>query len=222
MEYLDLSPYEYTKFPLLMLCIGWLGREHGTQGANEPPMEPNFLDRFRRASRRAGSIMLGVHDCEFCPQGDEFVGNGEFRYYMSDGSVYSAPVMVLHYIEKHNYHLPAQFRESLTVTDGLSWDWRAKLLAKIVTDDSQDLDFRCEAIVDIANWKDPRALDALMKAARDEELVDVTGEEIGRSLGLTILGCPSESENINTAGLAPRVHAGISQTLEEIAADSEG
>ncbi|MFU8871209.1 hypothetical protein [Micromonospora sp. SL4-19] len=92
-------------------------------------------------------------------------------------------MMILHYVEDHGYRPPEEFLKSLTDAERLTWDWRAERLATVLLDKSEDLDFRCEAIADLAHWKDPRALDALTRAARDEELVDVAGVDLGRSLG---------------------------------------
>ena len=37
MEYLDLSPYAFLKFPLPTRSVGWLGSRYGVQGAEVPP-----------------------------------------------------------------------------------------------------------------------------------------------------------------------------------------
>lgn len=171
-----------------MRSIGWLGRHYGLQGTNSTPMAAADLNRLRSASWRLGSIMLGTHECDFCPEGAAFEGNGEYRYYMANGDVYAAPMMILHYTEQHGYRPPETFTEALREERRLEWDWRAEQLSDALLNESEDLDFRCEAIIDLANWRDPRALHALRCAARDEVLVDVTGDEIGRSLGL-LLSC---------------------------------
>ncbi|MFI6039415.1 hypothetical protein ACIBBD_35900 [Streptomyces sp. NPDC051315] len=186
MEYLDLSPYEYAPFPLPLRCIGWLGREHGVQGDGEPPVTTAELARLRATSQRLGSVMLGVHECEFCPEESAFEGNGEFRYYLGNGESYSAPMMVLHYIEAHGYRPPLVFREGLAETVDLPWDGRAQRLSEILLDVSQDLDLRYEAVIDLANWPDARSLDALERAAADEELADIASEEIHRSRELVL------------------------------------
>lgn len=187
MEYRDLSPYEYAPFPLPLRCIGWLGREHGVQGEQEPPMTTAEFTRLKAASQRLGSVMLGVHECEFCPEGSAFEGTGEYRYYLGNGETYSAPMMVLHYIEAHGYRPPLVFREGLAETGDLPWDSRAQRLSEILLDVSQNFDFRYEATIDLANWPDARALDALERATADEELAEIAGEEIHRSREL-ILG----------------------------------
>ncbi|MGC5329189.1 HEAT repeat domain-containing protein [Micromonospora sp. DT62] len=179
MEYLDLSPYDYLGFPLPMRAVGWLGRRHGVQGASATPMTGAQLERLRAASQRLGSITLGWHDCDFC---GAFKGNGEYRYYLPDGKIYAAPMMILHYVEEHGYRPPRELCDGLQAAERPRWDWRAERLHAVLLDQSGDPDLRCQAAVDLANWNDPRALDALRRAAHDEELADVAGDEIGRSL----------------------------------------
>lgn len=178
-EYLDLSPYDYLGFPLPMRAVGWLGRGYGVQGASMAPMTGVELERLRAASRRLGSRTLGWHDCDFC---GAFAGNGEYRYYLPDGKIYAAPMMILHYVEEHGYRPPGELRAGLRAAGQPRWDWRAERLHAVLLDQSQDPDFRCQAAVDLANWNDPRALDALRRAAHDEDLANVAGDEIGRSL----------------------------------------
>ncbi|WP_238015346.1 hypothetical protein KZZ52_01550 [Dactylosporangium sp. AC04546] len=183
MEYLDLSPYTYYKFPLGMRNIGWLGGTHGLQSADAPAMTNADLERLRATSRNLSSVMLGRHQCEWCPSHTASEGNGEYHYYAPDGEVYAAPAMIVHYVEEHGYRPPEVFLESLRVTEELAWDWRAERLATVLLDESEDLAFRALTIADLAHWKHPHALDALLRAARDQELADVAGDQIGWALG---------------------------------------
>ncbi|MEU5950467.1 HEAT repeat domain-containing protein [Micromonospora sp. NPDC047465] len=179
MEYFDLSPYDYLGSPLPMRAVGWPGRRYGVQGAGAAPMTGAEMERLRVASRRLGSVTLGWHDCDFC---GAFEGNGEYRYYLPDGEIYAAPMMILHYVEEHGYRPPGELRDGLRAAGQPRWDWRAERLHAVLLDQSEDPDFRCQAAVDLANRNDPRALDALRRAAHDEDLVDVAGDEVGRSL----------------------------------------
>ncbi|SCL20523.1 hypothetical protein GA0074692_0891 [Micromonospora pallida] len=179
MEYFDLSPYDYLDFPLPMRAVGWLGPRYGVQGAGAAPMTGAEMERLRVASWRIGSVTLGWHDCDFC---GAFEGNGEYRYYLPDGEIYAAPMMILHYVEEHGYRPPRELRDGLRAAGQPRWDWRAERLHTVLLDQSEDPDFRCQAAVDLANWNDPRALDALWHAAHDEDLADAAGDEIGRSL----------------------------------------
>lgn len=211
MEYLDLSVYEYRKFPLPMRSVGWLGPRFGLQGDGAPPLSPADTQLLRAFSRRLGSVTLGTHPCDFCPAESPFEGNGEYRYYSPDGDVYCAPMMVLHYVEEHGYRPPAEFVESLRKNGPLDWDTRAQRLRDILLDDTADFDFRCEAAIDLVHWRDRRAVDALMRAVEDEELVDGAGDEIGRSLVfLQSHGC---IEELRADAFPEFVRIGIAQAL---------
>jgi hypothetical protein len=194
-----------------MRSIGWLGPEYGMQGGVSICFAQSDRERLGTASGRIASPMLGMHECEFCPRGSGTSGNGEYHYYMSNGDIYCAPVMILHYIDVHGYRPPEVFLESLRATDSLSWDWRAERLAGLLLDGTGDFDFRCEAAIDMANWKDIRSFDALKSACRDDFLADLVGEDLGYSLG-TLLSCgPPYHDRIDD--LSPRVKRGIEMAL---------
>ncbi|GAA2500721.1 hypothetical protein [Winogradskya humida] len=183
MEYLDLSPYEYMPHPLPLVNIGWLGSERGLQSVTgSAPLTDEDIERVRAASPRVGSMHLGFHDCEFCTDYAPFDGNGEYRYYAGNGVVYAAPVMILHYMEVHRYRPPQVFLDQLPTGDVLAWDGRAERLVEVARDPAGDLEDRVLAVVDLANWKDPRALEVIMVAAHDEEIADCAGDKVGKSL----------------------------------------
>jgi hypothetical protein len=46
-----------------------------------------------------------------CPE--ETVGNGEIRVRALDGKIYVAPVLILHYIGRHQYLPPGVFLEAV-------------------------------------------------------------------------------------------------------------
>jgi hypothetical protein len=212
-EYLDLSPYEYGEFPLPMRSVGWLGPTYGLQGADAAVIAAADLERLEAASWLVVSQKLGFHDCEFCPEDSAFERNGEYHYYARGGDVYSAPVMVLHYAKEHGYRPPEVFLECLRESGGLDWDWRAARLSSVLLDKSQDLGLRCEAIMDLANWRDRRAMDALLGAVEDEELLDVAGDEIGRALG-HLLSCEFASE-LRVEELPDFVRVGIGRVSQQ-------
>jgi hypothetical protein len=178
-EYPDLSPYTYYAFPLPMRNIGWLGRTHGIPG---PALGGADQRLVRAASRRFSQVMLGWHRCEWCPEDTAAQGNGEHHYYAPGGEVYAAPMMLPHYIEHHGYRPPEVFLDALRHTAAPVWDRRAERLATLLTDGSEDLVLRCAGITDLAHWKHPRALEALLCAARDAELADIAGGDVGTSL----------------------------------------
>lgn len=145
-------------------------------------MDEPDLERIRAASSRVVNLTLGFHECDFCSEEPAFRGNGEYHYYLNNGDVYAAPAMILHYLQEHDYRLPEEVREGIRARADLVWDERAERLCEVLADDSQDFDLRCQAVTDLSNWRDPRAFNGLLCAIQDEELVDVMGHEIGRSL----------------------------------------
>ncbi|GAB7045246.1 DUF7919 family protein [Catenuloplanes indicus] len=179
MEYLDLTPYTYTDSALPMTSIGWLGSEHGVQGPAGAPLAGTELEELRGASRRICNVALGFHTCEFCGTVE---GNGEYRYYLPDERTYAAPAMILHYVDTHAYRPPRQFLEGLGAAARPRWDRRADFLRAVLLDRTADLIWRAEAAVDLSQWDDRRAFDALRQVLADDLLIDCGGDEIGRSL----------------------------------------
>ncbi len=211
MEFLDLSPYQYLSSPTPMRSLGWLGREHGVQGRARRPMTKVDLRQFWAASSRVVSLTLGSHECDLCANETASRGNGEYHYYLANGDVYAAPMMIRHYILDHGYRLPEAFRNGLDGTTELAWDNRAELLCEVLADDSRDPDLRCQAIADLPHWLDSRAFQALLGATRDKQLVDIVGDEIGRSL-VPFLSCDFAAE-LNAGDLPDIVKYGLGLIL---------
>jgi hypothetical protein len=195
-----------------MRCIGWLGSELGVQGSGM--LQSSDRTMLLNSSRRVGGIALGVHECEFCREGHRFEGNGEYRYYLPGGAVYCAPMMLMHYIDEHEYCPPRVFLDDMRLTGPLVWDSRAELLSEIIFDPSLDIDLRCEAVVDLANWNDVRALRAIEWALRDETLSDAAGIEIGYSLGLFLSSGLISNESVYD--LPDVVRLGVDQALRSL------
>ncbi|MEU7511536.1 hypothetical protein AB0B13_05930 [Streptomyces sp. NPDC042898] len=214
MEYLDLSDYEYTPSIVPMLNVGWLGGKHGIPQHGKHPMLAEAVPLLTGRHSRVSRVALGWHDCEFCEAGARIEGNGEFVYYARNGSTYCAPVMLIHYVESHGYCPPTEFIDAILDERDLDWDSRADTLDAAIRSESEDFEARCEAIIDIANWPDARSVDALIHAAHDEELVDVSGEDIGRSLKDVLRGLNSESADTVLAGLPSRVKDGYEGVLD--------
>ncbi len=67
--------------------------------------------------------MRGLHDCEFCPSGDNRIADprpGRYRlaYYeirvpAGPGVMFAAPALVWHYVTAHEYRPPAEFVEAV-------------------------------------------------------------------------------------------------------------
>lgn len=120
--YDDLSRYEYSESDREMLNVGWLaaGREYST-GVVPGPVVSKLL--IMAADKE--NIMRGVHNCEFCEEesplrmpapverGYVSLGMGELHVEGTDGRIYSAPSLVIHYIVEHQYAPPAEFQEAV-------------------------------------------------------------------------------------------------------------
>jgi hypothetical protein len=109
-----------------MLNVGWLerGRDFDTG-----PVPPEFTVRLREMTQRPTNLCLGVHDCDLCdplddvPPADfkrfqewlkeEHAGNGEIHVRSGEGKVYSAPVLIAHYVEVHHYCPPKEFVDAV-------------------------------------------------------------------------------------------------------------
>jgi hypothetical protein len=211
MEYLDLSSYGYLSFPIPMRTVGWLGPQHGLQG-DQNPLTDADVNRLRMASRLVSSLTLGKHACGFCRQERAIEGNGEYHYYVPDGLTFSAPVMVIHYVEKHGYRPPQEFLDRLVSVGDLSWDWRAERLVGLLLDATEDEESRCAAIVDLAHWRDPRTMGALLRVAGDEQIVDIAGCDLGRAIG-SLLSCDF-ARNLRMESLPDVVRYGIGLVWE--------
>jgi hypothetical protein len=123
MYFEDLSPYEYggdTPMPDVV-NVGWLSQEHPYESG---PVPPEFVEAVRKLVASPVNLYRGVHLCEFCldppvvttrgglrmiDPARGTTGNGEIRVSASDGLTYVAPILVLHYIEAHQYRPPKSF-----------------------------------------------------------------------------------------------------------------
>ncbi|KUL28546.1 DUF7919 family protein [Actinoplanes awajinensis] len=201
MEDLDLTPYTYLSAPLPMLTVGWLGPEYGVQGGTDAPLTAGELDQLRTRSRRIVSLCLGWHTCEFCLAAD---GNGEYHYYLPDGRIYAAPMMIVHYAEQHGYRPPPDLLEAPPP----QWDRRAEQLCALLLDEAADVGWRAAAVEELGNWLDRRAFDALIQVMRaGGELLVLTGIDLGRALaGFVPLGY---LDDLDPATLDPGVRHGI-------------
>jgi len=128
----DLTPYEYGyELPRSnVLNVGWLARGHTFPVG---PVPEAFVNELRRLVKSPENLYRGYHTCEFCPEPPividsegrrvipppgETMGNGEIRVAGSRGIVYVAPVLVLHYVEKHSYQPPIEFVRAVMANDG--------------------------------------------------------------------------------------------------------
>ncbi len=125
----DLSPYRYIVPPGVdpALNIGWLSPEMPFQQGNVPWL---FVERLK--AHCTGPLFNSSamrHPCELCHASsaiqawvvpavpsDIACGTGEIRVEGTDGRLYAAPQLVLHYVVAHHYCPPDEFIQA--VIDG--------------------------------------------------------------------------------------------------------
>ena len=119
----DLQAYTYDpaqrEYPdAKLLAVGWLdARFPYTKGR----AHPEILDRLIRLKVSPVNLTRGFHMCPFCEYEDPMDpsvypdrrGNGEIHIPGENGVVYATPVLICHYIEKHEYLPPQEFLDAV-------------------------------------------------------------------------------------------------------------
>ncbi|MFE2379380.1 hypothetical protein [Streptomyces sp. NPDC059398] len=117
----DLTPYSYEDSGGgEVLNVGWLSN---TQSYPEGGVPGQFLIALKEHAKSPVNVHRGVHFCELCPSFEEaqrvafsddpFIGSGEMRVMGEGHIVYAAPLMIVHYVESHDYLPPADFIRSV-------------------------------------------------------------------------------------------------------------
>lgn len=95
--------------------VGWLDSGYEFPRGKVPSC---FVERLRIYCQCPVLKMRGFHVCNLCkrprestriPIYDGIVGNGEIRVFGVSGTVFAAPVLILHYILAHRYLPPSEF-----------------------------------------------------------------------------------------------------------------
>lgn len=114
--YEDLTPYNYHHYSVKELNVGWLEKEHEFNTGNVPE---GFLDRLKTISNKPMFQTRGFQLCHFCKE--QIVDNkikcatssNEIRIVSADGKIYASPMMIIHYVESHNYLPPQEFVDAV-------------------------------------------------------------------------------------------------------------
>ncbi|WP_371497544.1 hypothetical protein OG871_16380 [Kitasatospora sp. NBC_00374] len=122
--------------------------------------------------------------------------------------------MIAHYVRDHGYTPPAEFLAALTRTGSLDWDDRAEVLVSLLVSDRAEPGWRDAAAIDIANWHDGRALEALLVAGLDDHIVDYSGRSIGVSIA-EFWGRAGAVDDDSYLALLPQVQWGVLTGLGE-------
>ena len=112
----DLAPY---KFPIGTpndaVSVGWLENGHAFDVGTTPR---KFRSKLRELARDIKNPMWGFHECDLCDgRGGKSKGNGEIHVLGSDGILYVAPELVLHYVSRHKYLPPQEFIDAVLTSD---------------------------------------------------------------------------------------------------------
>jgi hypothetical protein len=95
-------------------AVGWLHPDHPFTKGHIPPAFLARLKEFVELSGESADALYfgasgGVHQCEFC---NGAIGASNFG--VPDGELlFVAPEMIVHYIETHRYHPPAEFIDAV-------------------------------------------------------------------------------------------------------------
>ena len=107
-----------------MLNIGWLGRRAPFPTGDTDPAVCETLIRLA-AEDQDKNVTRGVHDCEFCDEESPlrirtdiaargFVSLGFSEFHIRGETVtYSAPTLIVHYLDAHGYRPPKEFCEAV-------------------------------------------------------------------------------------------------------------
>ncbi|MFE4055978.1 hypothetical protein ACFXP3_06655 [Streptomyces sp. NPDC059096] len=127
--YPDLTPCTYDDMQEEeMLNVGWLAPQHGFRRGI---VDERVVDALRVLSATYDNQMRGVHHCEFCDSDrpvvlggpamdtEVWLGSAEIRVRGADGTLYTAPNLVIHYITEHRYCPPEEFCRAAVRTVGI-------------------------------------------------------------------------------------------------------
>jgi hypothetical protein len=110
----DLSSFtaEHLGDPKQAVTVGWL--ENGYPFKTGPVPRP-LLSKLRKLAEDPKNPMWGFHECDICTTArrNRPQGNGEIHVVSSDGTIYVAPTLIVHYIKAHNYLPPEEFIEAV-------------------------------------------------------------------------------------------------------------
>jgi hypothetical protein len=114
----DLSSYAYFRGgkPRNAHNVGWLDV---TQPFETGRVDAEIITRLEQISYYSVNETRGLHECNICSPETVVIyelngrklllGGAEIRVFSSEGEIFSAPNMLLHYIAVHNYLPPPSF-----------------------------------------------------------------------------------------------------------------
>jgi hypothetical protein len=110
MHFPDLSAYTYLPpGDPDVLNIGWLSKHHPFPTGDTTPA---FLECLKSLVKKRVRLMRGFHQCELCAD-SKARDSGEVEVTGMNKTKYSAPALVVHYVEAHKYLPPTEFVEAV-------------------------------------------------------------------------------------------------------------
>jgi hypothetical protein len=130
----DHSPYGYGRRSHPgVVHVGWLDNIHAY---SKGTVDARLIEKMKLLASKPVELYRGKHLCELCPEPPDLVkttlpnglvidsncswarwvnqrsSNGEIRV-SRKGTIFAAPVLIVHYIEVHNYLPPFQFLQAV-------------------------------------------------------------------------------------------------------------
>lgn len=129
----DLSPYAYGRSSHHgVVHVGWLDNVHPYPRGT---VDSRLIEKMRLLASKPVELYRGKHICELCVAPPDLIkatlpnkcidpncswyrwihqrsSNGEIRV-PGEGIVFAAPVLIVHYIEAHNYLPPPRFLKAV-------------------------------------------------------------------------------------------------------------
>jgi len=140
----DLTPYAYLQKPLpRVFNVGWLDDCHPINRGTPPPAFADALRKWSlhgkanqmrgfqlcRLCRLEGRQLEGYQQIEITVEGQKvYLGSAEIWVPSSDGTIFAAPNLIVHYVEDHSYLPPSRFIDA--VLRPVPADWNAAATAE--------------------------------------------------------------------------------------------
>jgi hypothetical protein len=151
----DLTPYTFGPDDGWTgdLNIGWLAANRPYAHGSPPE---GFLTALITCAARPVRLYRGIHTCELCGATDlQFdlegrevhVGNGELRVRDANGQAYTAPTLVVHYVEAHGYLPPPAFIDAVMRWSKDNLVVKGRLLEQLYDASPAELHERCLTVL---------------------------------------------------------------------------
>lgn len=156
----DLSKYIYSESKIPDLNIGWLSR---WRPFAKGTVESEFMEILALQVRMPRNPTRGTHPCYFCSalrtRGvaasakilgvEHSLGSAEIHAISRSGQIFSAPNLIHHYIERHDYLPPDEFIQAIIDGKKERVDDSIILRLRRIVEDDPRLEDRVDAAIDL-------------------------------------------------------------------------